>query len=142
MVIVTFVEPIQLVPLPPAEQVWTPLDKLVSASVPAVPPLPIVVCPDRCGKAAIPALGVTVEGVASPINRLSVFENADPALVTEVSVEIIAGTPAVKLETFKPPIWPLVVEPPAVTDGVILLPDKVYVVAALLVTTYGISTVI
>ena len=43
MVIVTFVEPMQLVPLPPAVHVWTPLDKDVSASDPAVPPLPTVV---------------------------------------------------------------------------------------------------
>ena len=47
MVIVTEVLPIQLVPLPPAEQVCTPLDKLVMPSDPAVPPLPTVVCPDR-----------------------------------------------------------------------------------------------
>ena len=86
MVIVTFVEPIQLEPLPPAVQVWTPLDKEVSASDPAVPPLPIVVCPLKTGKAEIPELGVTVEGVASPIITDSVLLKADPALVTVVSV--------------------------------------------------------
>ena len=86
MVIVTFVEPIQLVPLPPAVQVWTPLDKEVSASDPAVPPLPIVVCPPKTGKAAIPELGVTADGVASPIITDSVLLKADPALVTVVSV--------------------------------------------------------
>ena len=73
MVIVTFVEPIQLVPLPPAVQVWTPLDKEVSASDPAVPPLPIVVCPPNTGNDAMPELGVTAEGVASPIITDSVF---------------------------------------------------------------------
>ena len=62
MVMVTFVEPIQLVPLPPAVQVWTPLDKEVSASEPAVPPLPIVVCPPRCGSAAMPDDGVIALG--------------------------------------------------------------------------------
>ena len=86
MVIVTFVEPIQLVPLPPAVQVCTPLLKLVRARFPAVPPLPIVVCPLKTGKAAIPELGVTVEGVASPIITDSVLLKADPALVTVVSV--------------------------------------------------------
>ena len=86
MVIVTFVEPIQLVPLPPAVQVWTPLDKLVRASEPAVPPLPIVVCPLRTGKAAIPLEGVTVDGVASPIITDSVLLKAEPAFVTVVSV--------------------------------------------------------
>ena len=47
MVIVTVVCPIQLVPLPPAVQVCTPLLKLVMPRDPAVPPLPIVVCPPR-----------------------------------------------------------------------------------------------
>ena len=43
MVIVTVVCPIQLVPLPPAVQVWIPLLKLVIPKFPAVPPDPIVV---------------------------------------------------------------------------------------------------
>ena len=86
MVIVTFVEPIQLVPLPPAVQVWTPLDKEVSASDPAVPPLPIVVCPPNTGNDAMPELGVTAEGVASPIITDSVFEKEEPAVVIDVSV--------------------------------------------------------
>ena len=47
MVIVTVVCPIQLVPLPPAVQVCTPLDKLVMPRDPAVPPDPTVVCPPR-----------------------------------------------------------------------------------------------
>ena len=47
MVIVTVVEPIQLVPDPPAAQVCTPLDRLVMLSEPATPPEPMVVCPDR-----------------------------------------------------------------------------------------------
>ena len=58
----------------------------VKASDPAVPPDPIVVCPPRCGKAAIPLLGVTADGVASPIVTDSVFEKADPAVVMVVSV--------------------------------------------------------
>ena len=86
IVIVTLVEPIQLVPLPPAVQVWTPLDNEVSASDPAVPPDPTVVCPLSTGKAAIPLEGVTVDGVASPIITDSVLLKAEPALVTEVSV--------------------------------------------------------
>ena len=142
MVIVTLVEPIQLVPLPPAVQVWTPLDKLVRASEPAVPPLPIVVCPPKCGKEAIPLLGVTADGVTSPIVTDSVLLKADPAFVTVVSVCIIAGTPFVKVPTFIPPIFPDVVVSPTVTDGVILFPLKEYVVPTLFVTTYGISTVI
>ena len=47
MVIVTVVEPIQLVPDPPAAQVCTPLLKLVIANEPATPPEPMVVCPPR-----------------------------------------------------------------------------------------------
>ena len=86
MVIVTLVEPIQLVPDPPAVQVWTPELNDVKASEPAVPPLPIVGCPLRTGKAAIPELGVTVEGVASPIITDSVLLKAEPAFVTVVSV--------------------------------------------------------
>jgi len=142
MVIVTLVEPIQLVPLPPAVQVWTPLDKDVSASDPAVPPLPIVVCPPKTGNDAIPELGVTAEGVASPIITDSVFEKEEPAVVIDVSVCIIAGTPFDKLPTLIPPIFPDVVVSPTVTDGVILLPLNEYVVPTLFVTTYGISTVI
>ena len=38
MVMRTVVEPMQLVPDPPAVQVWIPLDKLVRAKFPAVPP--------------------------------------------------------------------------------------------------------
>ena len=86
MVIVTVVEPIQLVPDPPAAQVCTPLDKLVMLSEPATPPEPMVVCPDRWGNAAIPADGVTADGVASPIVTDSVREKADPAVVTALSV--------------------------------------------------------
>ena len=124
IVIVTFVEPIQLVPLPPAVQVWTPLDKEVSASDPAVPPLPIVVCPPKTGNDAIPELGVTAEGVASPIITDSVLLKAEPDVVTEVSVCIIAGTPLVNEPTLIPPIFPDVVVSPTVTDGVILFPLK------------------
>ena len=66
MVIRTVVEPIQLVPDPPAVQVWIPLDKLVRASDPAVPPEITVVCPPRTGRVAIPELGVIADCVASP----------------------------------------------------------------------------
>ena len=38
MVIDTVVEPMQLVPDPPAVQVWTPEDNEVRARFPAVPP--------------------------------------------------------------------------------------------------------
>ena len=86
MVIVTVVCPIQLVPLPPAVQVWIPELSEVSARLPAVPPDPTVVCPPNTGKAAIPLEGVTAEGVASPIITDSVFENAEPLVVTLVSV--------------------------------------------------------
>ena len=54
----------------------------------------------------------------------------------------MAGTPAVMLETLSPPIAPDVVEPPEVTEGVILFQDSEYVVPNLFVTLYGISTVI
>ena len=86
MVIVTVVCPIQLVPLPPAVQVCTPLDKLVIPKFDAVPPLPTVVDPPRWGNAAIPADGVTADGVASPIVNDSVTANEDPAVVTALSV--------------------------------------------------------
>ena len=52
----------------------------------------------------------------------------------------MAGTPAVKLPMFNPPIAFDVVDPPEVTDGVILLPLIEYVVPSLFVTEYGIST--
>ena len=86
MVIVTVVCPIQLVPLPPAVQVCTPLLKLVIPRDPAVPPDPTVVCPPRWGNAAIPADGETADGVASPIVTDSVREKAEPALVIALSV--------------------------------------------------------
>ena len=86
MVIVTLVDPIQDVPDPPAVQVWTPELNDVKARDPAVPPDPIVVCPPNTGNAAIPELGVTADGVASPIVTESVFENAEPLVVTVVSV--------------------------------------------------------
>ena len=54
----------------------------------------------------------------------------------------MAGTPAVKLPIFKPPMALDVVDPPLVTDGVMFVPDIEYVVPNLLVTEYGISTVI
>ena len=63
-------------------------------------------------------------------------------MVTDFSVCIRAGTPAVKLPKFKPPICCAVVDPPLVTEGVMLLPDIEYVVPNLFVTEYGISTVI
>ena len=82
----------------------------------------------------MPDDGVIALGVASPIVTASVSENAFPAVVTALSVCIRAGTPAVKLETLSPPIAPEVVDPPAVTDGVMLLPDIEYVVPNLFVT--------
>ena len=66
MVIRTVVEPIQLVPDPPAVQVWIPELTLVRASDPAVPPEITVVCPPRTGRVAIPELGVIADCVASP----------------------------------------------------------------------------
>jgi len=99
-----------------------------------------VVCPPRCGNAAIPDDGVIADGVASPIVTASVSENALPAVVTALSVWIIAGTPAVKLPMFNPPIAPDVVDPPEVTEGVMFVPDIEYVVPNLFVTEYGIST--
>ena len=79
MVMVTVVDPIQLEPDPNAPlQVWTPDDKEVIAPDPKVPPDPIVVCPPRCGSAAIPDDGVIADGVASPIVTASVSEKADP----------------------------------------------------------------
>ena len=63
MVMVTVVEPMQLEPEPNAPlQVCTPLDKLVIAPDPNVPPDPIVVCPPRCGSAAMPDDGVIALG--------------------------------------------------------------------------------
>ena len=76
------------------------------------------------GKAAIPELGVTVLGVVSPRKTDSVFENADPAVVTVVAVSTNAGTPLVKEPKFNPPILPLVVVSPTVTEGVMLLPER------------------
>ena len=143
MVIVTVVDPTQLEPDPNAPlQVWTPDDKEVIAPDPRVPPDPIVVCPPRCGSAAMPDDGVIADGVTSPIVTASVSEKADPAVVTALSVCIMAGTPAVKLPIFNPPIAPDVVDPPLVTDGVMFVPDIEYVVPNLFVTEYGISTVI
>ena len=82
----TLVDPMQLVPLPPAVQVWTPELNDVKARDPAVPPDPIVVCPPNTGKAAIPLEGVTADGVASPIVTDSVLLKAEPAVVIVVSV--------------------------------------------------------
>ena len=65
----------------------------------------------------MPLEGVIADGVTSPIVTASVRENADPALVTALSVWIIAGTPAVMLETLSPPIAPDVVEPPEEQRG-------------------------
>ena len=135
MVIVTVVDPTQLEPDPNAPlQVWTPDDKEVIAPDPKVPPDPIVVCPPKCGNAAMPDDGVTADGVASPIVTASVSEKADPAVVTALSVCIMAGTPAVRLPIFNPPIAPDVVDPPLVTDGVMFVPDIEYVVPNLFVT--------
>ena len=123
MVIVTVVEPMQLEPDPNAPlQVWTPDEREVIAPEPRVPPLPIVVCPPKCGNAAIPDDGVTADGVASPIVTDSVRAKLDPAVVTALSVWIMAGTPAVKLPIFRPPIAPEVVDPPDVTLGVMFVP--------------------
>ena len=112
----------QDVPDPPAVHVWIPELNEVRARFPAVPPEATVVVPPNTGSAAIPALGVTAEGVASPIVTDSVLLKADPDVVTVVSVCIIAGTPLLRLPTLIPPIFPDVVVSPTVTDGVILFP--------------------
>ena len=71
----------------------------------------------------MPDDGVIADGVTSPIVTASVSENALPAVVTALSVWIIAGTPAVKLPMLSPPTAPDVVDPPDVTLGVMLVPD-------------------
>ena len=110
-------------PLPKApEQVWTPELREVIAPEPNVPPLPTVVVPDKCGRLAIPELGATALGVASPYKIDSCFWNALAATVIDVSVFIKAGTPLVSEPKLRPPIFPLVVESPTVTDGVIFVP--------------------
>ena len=115
----------QLEPDPNAPlQVWTPDDKEVIAPDPRVPPLPTVVCPDKCGNAAIPDDGVIALGWESPIVTVSVNEKADPAVVIALSVCMRAGTPSVSEPRLSPPIAPEVVDPPLVTDGVMLLPDN------------------
>ena len=140
MVIWTVVDAMQLEPDPNApEHVVTPDDKLVIAPDPRVPPLPTVVCPDKCGNAAIPLEGVTADGVASPIVTASVREKADPAVVIALSVCIRAGTPSVREPTFSPPMALEVVDPPDVTDGVIFDPLRLYVVPNFWVVTNGIS---
>ena len=62
----TVVEPIQLVPDPPAVQVWIPDDTDVSAKFPAVPPEITVVWPPSTGRLAIPLEGVIADCVTSP----------------------------------------------------------------------------
>ena len=57
----TVVEPTQLVPEPPAVQVWIPDDSDVRAKLPAVPPEITVVCPPKTGSVAIPELGVIAD---------------------------------------------------------------------------------
>ena len=57
----TVVEPTQLVPDPPAVQVWIPDDNDVRARFPAVPPEITVVCPPKTGRVAIPELGVIAD---------------------------------------------------------------------------------
>ena len=57
----TVVEPRQLVPDPPATQVWIPDDNEVNARAPAVPPEITVVCPPSTGRDAIPELGVIAD---------------------------------------------------------------------------------
>ena len=66
MVMRTVVEPMQLVPDPPAVQVWIPDETDVKAKSPFVPPEITVVCPPRTGRVAIPELGVIADCVASP----------------------------------------------------------------------------
>ena len=62
----TVVLPMQLVPDPPAVQVWIPDETEVRPRFPAVPPEITVVCPPRTGKDAIPELGVIADWVTSP----------------------------------------------------------------------------
>ena len=66
MVIVTVVEPMQLVPDPPAVQVCIPDETDVKAKSPFVPPEITVVCPPKTGRVAMPLLGVIADCVTSP----------------------------------------------------------------------------
>ena len=66
MVIRTVVEPMQLVPDPPAVQVCIPDETDVKAKSPFVHPEITVVVPPRTGRVAIPELGVIADCVASP----------------------------------------------------------------------------
>ena len=66
MVMRTVVLPTQLVPLPPAVQVWIPDERDVKAKLPAVPPEITVVVPPSTGRLAIPLDGVIAVCVPSP----------------------------------------------------------------------------
>jgi hypothetical protein len=58
---------IPVVPAPPAVIVTTPELKDVPARLPATPPLPVTVVPDRTGsEPTTPLLTVADDGVASP----------------------------------------------------------------------------
>ncbi len=118
----TVVDPIQLVPDPPAVQVWIPDESDVRARFPAVPPEITVVCPPRTGRVAIPELGVIADCVLSPAWYDSDSENADPAFVTVVFVAVTAAKPLLTLPKFNPPIPLVTILSPDPVEVVILLP--------------------
>ena len=83
----------QLVPEPPAVQVWIPEDKEVRAKHPAVPPLITVVWPPNTGRVAMPLDGVIADCWESPAWYDSDKENAEPTAQnkTDKVSSILAG---------------------------------------------------
>ena len=103
-------------------QVWTPEVREVIVP-PVTPPLPVTVEPSEGSEPTTPELTVVADWTASPWVSDSTAEKALPAFVTEKSVSINAGTPAVTEPMFSPPIAPEVVVPEIVLLGVTLDPE-------------------
>jgi len=114
---------VQLEPAPmvPAHVCIPDVSEVIVA--PDTPPLPVTVVPREGSEPTTPELTVVADWTASPWVSDSTAEKALPAFVTEKSVSINAGTPAVTEPMFSPPIAPLVVVPEIVLLGVTLDPE-------------------
>ena len=73
--------PVALVPAPPAVNDIVPAESMLPARDPATPPAVVVTLPNAGRDATTPLLTVVPVGIASPWLKVSVKENALPAVV-------------------------------------------------------------
>jgi len=95
--------PVAEVPAPPAVSDITPAESIVPARAPATPPAVVVTLPNAGKDGATPLVMVVLLGIASPWLKVSVKENALPAVVWVYVPEFMVAAAVAEAGAVRPP---------------------------------------